>query len=100
MVTEEEWTGEVARTNRLRWVSLFGGLLVVGLIFVPCIMAGEALTSGFAADLVAAGLMLLILGPMSAGLIVLARSAGKDRRQGAGAERRVERGDRQRRPQA
>lgn len=71
MVTEEEWTGEVARTNRLRWVSLFGGLLVVGLIFVPCIMAGEALTSGFAADLVAAGLMLLILGPMSAGLIVL-----------------------------
>ena len=71
MVTEEEWTGEVARTNRLRWVSLFGGLVVVGLIFVPCIMAGEAITSGFAADLVAAGLMLLILGPMSAGLIVL-----------------------------
>jgi diguanylate cyclase (GGDEF)-like protein len=71
MVTEEEWTGEVARTNRLRWVSLFGGLFVVALIFVPCIMAGEALTSGFAADLVAAGLMVVILGPMSAGLIVL-----------------------------
>ncbi|HUE08989.1 MAG TPA: GGDEF domain-containing protein [Acidimicrobiales bacterium] len=71
MVTEEEWTGEVERTNRLRWVSLFGGLVVVALIFIPCIMAGEALTSGFAADLVAAGLMLVILGPMSAGLIVL-----------------------------
>lgn len=72
MVSEEEWTGEVARTNRLRWVSLFGGLAVVALIFVPCIMAGEALASGFTADLVAAGLMLVILGPMSAGLIVLA----------------------------
>lgn len=72
MVTEEEWTGEVARTNRQRWVSLFGGLVVVALIFVPCIMAGQALASGFTADLVSAGLMLVILGPMSAGLIVLA----------------------------
>jgi diguanylate cyclase (GGDEF)-like protein len=71
MVTEEEWTGEIARTERLRWVSLLGGLVVVGAIFVPCIMVGQALTSGFAADLVAVGLMLLILGPMSAGLIVL-----------------------------
>lgn len=72
MVTEEEWSGEVARTNRLRWLSLFGGLFVVALVFVPCIMAGEALASGFTADLVAAGLMLLILGPMSAGLILVA----------------------------
>jgi diguanylate cyclase (GGDEF)-like protein len=72
MVTEEEWSGEIARTNKLRWLSLFGGLIVVALIFVPCIMAGEALASGFAADLVAAGLMLLVLGPMSAGLIVVA----------------------------
>jgi diguanylate cyclase (GGDEF)-like protein len=72
MVTEEEWTGEVARTNRLRWLSLAGGLVVVGVIFVPCIMIGDALASGLAADLIAAGLMLLILGPMSAGLIVVA----------------------------
>jgi diguanylate cyclase (GGDEF)-like protein len=72
MVTEEEWTGEVARTERLRWVSLVGGLVVVGLIFVPCIMAGEAVASGLAADLVAAGLMLLILGPMSTALIFVA----------------------------
>jgi diguanylate cyclase (GGDEF)-like protein len=72
MVTEEEWTGEVARTNRLRWLSLFGGLVVVALIVVPCIMAGKALASGFTADLVAAGLILLILAPMSAWLIVVA----------------------------
>ncbi len=72
MVTEEEWTGEVARTKRLRWVSLFGGLIVVALIFVPCIMAGEALASGLAADLISAGLMLVILTPMSAALIVVA----------------------------
>ena len=72
MVTEEEWTGEVARTERLRWISLFAGLIVVGLIFVPCIMVGEALASGLTADLIAAGLMLLILGPMSAGLIFVA----------------------------
>ena len=72
MVTEEEWSGEIARTERLRWLSLAGGLVVVFAIFVPCIMVGEAVTSGFAADLVAAGLMLAILGPMSVGLIIVA----------------------------
>ena len=72
MVTEDEWTGEIRRTDRLRWVSLFGGLFVVGAIFVPCIMIGDALTSGVAADLVAAGLMIAVLLPMSAGLIVVA----------------------------
>jgi diguanylate cyclase (GGDEF)-like protein len=72
MVTEEEWTGEIRRTDRLRWISLIGGLIVVALIFVPCIMVGEAVASGFTADLVAAGLMLLILGPMSAALIFVA----------------------------
>src|SRR6185437_9390440 len=71
MVTEEEWSGEVVRTNRLRWVSLFGGLLVVGAIFVPSIIVAEALTSGIAADLTAAGLMIAVLLPMSSGLIVL-----------------------------
>ena len=72
MVTEEEWSGEIARTERLRWLSLAGGLVVVFAIFVPCVMVGEAVTSGFAADLVAAGLMLAILGPMSVGLIIVA----------------------------
>ena len=72
MVTEEEWDGEIARTERLRWVSLIGGLVVVFAIFVPCIIAADAITSGFAADLVAASLMLLILGPMSVGLIIVA----------------------------
>ena len=72
MVTEEEWDGEIARTERLRWISLFAGLVVVGVIFVPCIMAAEAITSGLAADILAAVFMLLILGPMSIGLIVVA----------------------------
>lgn len=72
MVTEEEWSGEIARTNRLRWLSLFGGLVVVAAIFVPCIMAGQAVAGGWTGDLVSAALMLAILGPMSAGLIVVA----------------------------
>ncbi len=99
MVTEEEWTGEIARTERLRWLSLIGGLIVVAAIFVPCIMAGEAVTSGFAADLVAAGLMIAILGPMSAALIfVAARQQAKADDKLRGLDHRVERSGRQRRP--
>src|SRR5580704_9107489 len=71
MVTEEEWGGEIARTDRLRWLSLFGGLLAVGLMFVPCIMVGEALATGWRADLLSAGLLVALLLPMSSALIVL-----------------------------
>ena len=70
MVTEEEWSGEIARGDRLRWVSLFGGLVVVAAIFVPCIMVGQAVASGVMADLVSAALMVAILLPMSSVLIV------------------------------
>jgi diguanylate cyclase (GGDEF)-like protein len=70
MVTEEEWSGEIARGDRLRWVSLFGGLVVVAAIFVPCIMLGQAVASGVVGDLVSAGLMIAILLPMSSVLIV------------------------------
>jgi diguanylate cyclase (GGDEF)-like protein len=69
MVTEEEWSGEIARADRLRWVSLFGGLVVVAAIFVPCIMVGQAVASGLAGDLVAAGLLVATLLPMSSVLI-------------------------------
>jgi diguanylate cyclase (GGDEF)-like protein len=71
MVTEEEWSGEIARTNRLRWVSLFGGLIVIALIFVPCIMIGQALAKGVAAGLISAGVMIALLLPVCSGLIVL-----------------------------
>ena len=72
MVTEEEWSAEIARNERLRWLSLGGGLIVVAAIFIPCIMAGEAVATGWTADLLSAGLMIAILGPMSAGLIIVA----------------------------
>jgi diguanylate cyclase (GGDEF)-like protein len=70
MVTEEEWSGEIARGDRLRWVSLFGGLIVVALLFIPCIMAGQALASGLAADVISAALLIALLLPMSSVLIV------------------------------
>jgi diguanylate cyclase (GGDEF)-like protein len=70
MVTEEEWSGEIARGDRLRWVSLFGGLVVVALVFVPCIVVGQALASGLAADVISAGLLVALLLPMSSVLIV------------------------------
>lgn len=72
MVTEEEWSGEIRRTERLRWLSLGGGLIVVAAIFVPCIMAGQAVATGWLADIVSAGIMIAILGPMSAALIFVA----------------------------
>jgi diguanylate cyclase (GGDEF)-like protein len=71
MVTEEEWSGEIARTNRVRWLSLFGGTVVLALIFVPCIMIGQALAHGLAADLISAAVLIALLLPMSAGLVVL-----------------------------
>jgi diguanylate cyclase (GGDEF)-like protein len=70
MVTEEEWSGEIARTNRLRWMSVFVGTVAVGLIFVPCIMAGRALASGLGADLVSAGLLLVVILPMATGMLL------------------------------
>ncbi|HXZ61429.1 MAG TPA: GGDEF domain-containing protein [Acidimicrobiales bacterium] len=71
MVTEEEWTGEIARSDRLRWLSVAIGLLVFAVICVPCIMAGQAVASGFAADLVSAGILIILILPISTGLLLM-----------------------------
>ena len=71
MVTEEEWAGEIARTNRLRWVSVAVGVAAFALIIIPCIMAGQALASGFSADLVSAGILMVVILPMATGMLML-----------------------------
>jgi hypothetical protein len=50
MVTEDEWSGEVAKSTRTRMLSAVVGLVVAGLIYVPCMMLGATLASGVAAD--------------------------------------------------
>ena len=65
MVTEEEWSGEVAKSKRFRLLSPIIALGAFGLVFVPCMAAGNAIASGFAAYLVSVGLVLAIMFPIA-----------------------------------
>jgi len=71
MVTEEEWSGEVAKSKRFRLLSPIIALGAFGLIFVPCMAAGSAIASGFAAYLVSVGLVLAIMFPLAFVLVIL-----------------------------
>jgi diguanylate cyclase (GGDEF)-like protein len=73
MVTEEEWKGEIARSDRLRWVSVAVGLVVFAVVCVPCIMAGQALASGFEADLISVGILIVVILPISTVLLVMSQ---------------------------
>ena len=76
MVTEEEWSGEAAKSKRLRLLSAVIGVGTVGLMSVPCTAAGRAITSGLDAYLVSAGLLMAVMLP-----IVLVLVVGTERRQ-------------------
>ena len=71
MVTEEEWSGEVARTKRFRVVSAIVGMGIFGLIVVPCMAAGDALATGFNRYMVSVGILMVVLLPLAAVLIAL-----------------------------
>ena len=71
MVTEDEWSGEVAKSARFRLISPIIALGAFGLIFIPCMMAGQALASGIYADLVAVGILLGIMFPLAFVLVVM-----------------------------
>ena len=71
MVTEEEWSGEVAKSARFRLISPIIALGAFGLIFVPCMMAGQALASGIYADLVAVGILMALMLPLAFVLVAL-----------------------------
>ena len=71
MVTEEEWSGEVARSARFRLVSPVIAIGAFALIFIPCMMAGDALASGIWADLVSVGIIMGFMFPLAFVLVVL-----------------------------
>lgn len=71
MVTEEEWSGEVARSARFRLISPVIAIGAFGLIFVPCMMAGQALASGIYADLVSVAIIMSFMFPLAFVLVVL-----------------------------
>jgi diguanylate cyclase (GGDEF)-like protein len=71
MVTEEEWSGEVARSARFRLISPIIALGAFACIFVPCMMAGQALASGIYADLVAVAILMAIMLPLAFVLVVM-----------------------------
>ena len=70
MVTEEEWSGEVARSARFRLVSPVIALGAFGLIFIPCMMAGQAVASGIYADLVSVGIIMGFMFPLAFVLVI------------------------------
>ena len=71
MVTEEEWSGEVAKSKRFRLLSPVIALGAFGLIFVPSMMAGNTIASGFNGYLVSVGLIMALMLPLAFGLVVL-----------------------------
>ena len=71
MVTEEEWSGEVARSKRFRLLSPIIALGAFALIFVPCMIAGNAIASGFASYLVSVGLLMAVMLPLAFVLVIL-----------------------------
>lgn len=71
MVTEEEWSGEVARSARFRLISPVIAIGAFGLIFVPCMMAGQALASGIDADLISVAIIMSFMFPLAFVLVVL-----------------------------
>jgi diguanylate cyclase (GGDEF)-like protein len=71
MVTEEEWSGEVARAERLRRLSPaigIGGFLA---ILVPCLIAGNVLASGIGSYVVTIGFLMAFVIPVAIALVVL-----------------------------
>jgi diguanylate cyclase (GGDEF)-like protein len=71
MVTEEEWTGEVAKSKRFRLLSPIIALGAFALIFVPCMAAGVAIASGLAGYLVAVGLIMAMMLPIAFVLVIM-----------------------------
>jgi diguanylate cyclase (GGDEF)-like protein len=71
MVTEEEWSGELARSARFRLISPVIAIGAFGLIFIPCMMVGDALASGIWADLVSVGIIMGFMFPLAFVLVVL-----------------------------
>jgi diguanylate cyclase (GGDEF)-like protein len=71
MVTEDEWSGEVAKSSRTRVLSAAIGVGVGGLIYIPCMMLGDALASGIAADLISVAIIMAFTLPMVVVLVVI-----------------------------
>ena len=71
MVTEEEWSGEVAKSKRFRLLSPIIALGAFALIFVPAMAAGNAIASGFSGYLVSVGLIMALMLPLAFLLVVL-----------------------------
>ena len=71
MVTEEEWSGEVARSARFRLISPVIAIGAFALIFIPCMIAGQALASGIYADLVSVGIIMGFMFPLAFLLVIL-----------------------------
>jgi diguanylate cyclase (GGDEF)-like protein len=71
VVTEEEWSGEVARSAKFRLISPVIALGAFGLIFIPCLLLGQSLASGIDGDLISVGIILGIMFPVAFVLVIL-----------------------------
>ena len=71
MVTEEEWSGEVARSARFRLISPVIAIGAFGVIFIPCMIAGQALASGIYGDLVSVAIIMSFMFPLAFVLVAL-----------------------------
>jgi diguanylate cyclase (GGDEF)-like protein len=63
MVTEEEWVDELEKANKMRIVLPAAGLLVMGLLVVPALAAGDAVSNGILRFVTTIGVLLFLLIP-------------------------------------
>ena len=63
MVTEEEWVGELEKANKMRIVLPAAGLLAMGLLVIPAIAAGDAVSNGILHFVTTIGVLLFLLIP-------------------------------------
>ncbi len=78
MVTEEEWSVEVARSKRLRSLSPLIATAVFVVVAVPCLLGAHSLASGVAGDLIGIAFLIALLLPL--GFVLAAVSEKQQRR--------------------
>ncbi len=64
MVTEEEWVDELEKANKMRIILPVLGLMLMGLLVIPAIVAGDAVSHGILRFVTIIGVLLALLVPL------------------------------------
>ncbi len=77
MVTEEEWVDELEKANKMRIILPVLGLMLMGLLVIPAILAGDAVSHGVLRFVTIIGVLLALLVPLVVLLVGLSDRQAK-----------------------